>query len=295
MQKYLPKNGIGAVAIFITILFFNFFLILLLYFTNSYELTMILEVALIIINIYQFYYLFIYFTINYEVTEDKVKITSLWGLKKINIPIKNIKGYKLSTGRIKGIRLSGFGGNDFAIGRNVVDKIGITYMYVTSSNSVIYLQTDDINYGLSPLDIEGFMNIIKLNQIPLIDPNFKLKKSIPLLKDKKFAIPFAIASLIICFITINPIVQYLNNSIPSIMPLSFDAKFSAVKLGTGKQFAFKQMTQGLLNMAVLFFMYYAAYFISKYDRKSVYKYIFIPLALSAVFLFMQIRIFLTYR
>ena len=295
MQKYLSKSGMGAVAILINILFFNFFLILLLYLTNSYELTLILKVSLIVINVYQFYYLLMYFTIFYEVTPEQITIVSLWGFKKVSIPIKSINSYKISAEKTKGIRLSGFGGTHFALGRNVVDKIGITYMYVTSSKNVVYLETDNMNYGLSPVDIDGFMNIIKANDIPMSTTYFKLGKNTPLLKDKKFAIPFVIASLTIGFITINPIVQYLTSSIPAIMPLGFDAKFTAVKFGTGKQFAFKQMTLGLLNMAVLFFMYYAAYFISKYDRKSVYKYVFIPLALSMIFLFMQIRIFLTFR
>lgn len=295
MQKYLTKNGIGAVIILITILFFDFFMILLLYLTNSYEMTIILKVAFAAINIYQLYYLGMYFTIYYGVTQDEIQIVSLLGLKKVSIPIKDIKGYKLSKGKTRGIRLSGYGVNSFALGRNVVDKVGITYMYVTSSKDVVYLITDDMNYGLSPIDIGGFINILKSHEICEASSSYKPVKSISLLKDKKFAIPFVIASCIIGFITINPIIQYLSNSIPAIMPLGFDAKFTAVKFGTGKQFAFKQMTLGLLNMAVLFFMYYAAYFISKYDRKSAYKYIFIPLALSIIFLFMQIKIFLTFR
>jgi len=231
----------------------------------------------------------------YVIDNDEIKIISLWGLKKVAIPTKEISGYQVSTGNIRGIRLSGYGGNNFAIGRTMIDKIGATYMYVTSSKNTIYLKTDEISYGVSPEDMDAFISSLKINGIHESSWELRLKKNVSLLKDKKFTVPFVISTLIIAFITINPIVQYLYNNIPVIMPLSFDAKFTAVSYGTGKQFAFHQMTLGLLNMAVLFCMYYASYFISKYDKKSIYKYIFVPLALSVIFLIMQVRIFLTFR
>jgi len=71
------------------------------------------------------------------------------------------------------------------------------------------------------------------------------------------------------------------------MPLNFDAKFNPIKIGTGKQFAFTQMIYGVLNMALLFCMYYASYFCAKYDRKSAYKYIYLALIVAMIFLIMQ--------
>jgi hypothetical protein len=79
------------------------------------------------------------------------------------------------------------------------------------------------------------------------------------------------------------------------MPMSFDSKFTAIQFGTGKQFAFKQMVYGLFNMAILFCMYYAAYFCAKYDRKSSYKFIYISLILTLALLTIQIKILVTFR
>jgi hypothetical protein len=83
--------------------------------------------------------------------------------------------------------------------------------------------------------------------------------------------------------------MYVKGVIPNEMPLSFNASFEPAKIGTARQFAFKQMTFGVLNMAVLFCMYYAAHFHAKYDKKSANRYIYISLIISAVFFLMQLR------
>jgi len=295
MQKYLPNRGSGAVFILLIAFLYNALLIALLYLTNSYEIATILRVALIALNIYQLYYLFICLSLYYVIENEELKIISLWGIKKVKIPLNEIKGYKTFSGKIRGIRLSGYGRDFFAIGRSVIEKIGTTYMYVTSSKNILYIKTDEINYGLSPIEMEKVINNLKNNNICETSWDYKFGKSGTLFNDKKFAIPFMISTLIIGFITINPVIQYLYQNIPAIMPLGFDAKFIPVNYGTGKQFAFKQMTHGLLNMAILLCMYYASYFIAKYDRKSAYKFICVPLVLSIIFLILQIRIFLTFR
>jgi len=109
-------------------------------------------------------------------------------------------------------------------------------------------------------------------------------------KDKKFKTPLFLTSAIIIIITLNPLILYLTHKLPNIMPLTFDASFKPVTMGTDKQFAFAQMTYGALNMALLFCMYYAAYFCAKYDKKTAYRYLYIALAVAALFLFLQLRI-----
>ena len=73
------------------------------------------------------------------------------------------------------------------------------------------------------------------------------------------------------------------------MPLSFNSNFEPARYGTGKQFAFKQMIYGVLNMAILFCMYYASYFYAKYDRKSANKFIYVSFIVSIVFFLFQLR------
>jgi hypothetical protein len=211
------------------------------------------------------------------------------------IPFKCIQGYKKASGYIKGVRLSGYGNNNFVIGRSVIDKIGSTYMFVTSTKDIIYLKTEDMNYALSPENILEFEKNLKNKNINNLNWEYKPNKNINLYKDKKFFIPFVIVSIISLIITLNPIIMYLYNKLPTIMPMSFDSKFTAIQFGTGKQFAFKQMVYGLFNMAILFCMYYAAYFCAKYDRKSSYKFIYISLILTLALLTIQIKILVTFR
>lgn len=295
MQKFLPEQGHGAWYIAIVTVIIDAILAVILKFSNSYEIALVIQVFFVVFNIYQLYYFFIYLSINYVVENEELKIISLFGMKKINIPFSEIKCYKIFSGKIKGIKLSGYGADDFAIGRSVIEKTGTTYMYVTNSKNIVYINTNGMNYGLSPKDIDNFLQCLSIKDVCETNYEYKSARSINLFKDKKFAIPFAICTILIAIITIYPILRYLNHTIPAVMPMSFDSKFQPISFGTGKQFAFKQMTLGLLNLTILLCMYYASVFISRYDKKAVYKYIYVTLILSIVFLIVQGKIFLTFR
>ncbi len=278
-----------------TSVLYNSLLVALLFLVNSYEIAIIMKIAIFTFNIYQFYYILICSSLSYSIDNDNLYITSALGLKNTKIPFDSIQGYKKAEGHIRGMKLSGYGKNHFAIGRSIIEKIGSTYMFVTSTKNIIYLKTEDINYGLSPENFNEFEKELNSKNINLINWEYKITKNINLYKDKKFFIPFIIVTIIILILTLNPIILYLQNKLPSIMPLNFNSKFVAIKFGTGKQFAFKHMVYGLLNMAVLFCMYNAAYLCARYDKKSAYKFIYIPLILSVTFFIMQIRILFTFR
>lgn len=295
MHKYLPEKGYGYWFIILTTIVLDGLIVWLLNYSNNYEVSVVLQGFFVVFNIYQIYYLLIFLSINYLVDKEEIIISSLFGIKKVRIPIEKIKCYKIFSGKIKGIKLSGYGMDNFAIGRSVIEKTGPTYMYVTNSKNVVYIKTDEISYGLSPRDMDEFLQSLSHNEVCETYYDYKTTKGINLFKDKGFTIPFALCTIFIAILTIYPITRYLNHTIPSVMPLNFDGKFNPVNFGTGKQFAFKQMTLGLLNLAILFCMYYASYFIAKYDKKAVYKFIWVPLILSVIFLVLQFRVFLTFR
>ncbi|MGE5629142.1 MAG: PH domain-containing protein [Solirubrobacterales bacterium] len=295
MQKFLPEKGYGAWYIAIATIIIDAVLSVVLKFSNSYEIALVLQVFFVVFNLYQLYYLFMYLSINYVVENEELKIISLFGMKKVSIPFSEIKCYKTFSGKIKGIKLSGYGADNFNIGRSVIEKTGTTYMYVTNSKNIVYINTNGMNYGLSPKDIDKFLQCLGINEVCETNYEYRTVKHINLFKDKRFAVPFAICTILIGIITIYPILRYLNHTIPAVMPMSFDSKFQPISFGTGKQFAFKQMTLGLLNLAILFCMYYASVFIARYDKKAVYKYIYVALILSVIFIIVQGKIFLTFR
>jgi len=295
MKRYLPRRGPGTISILFVIAASNAGLLALIYLVDSYMISVLLKSFLVAVDLYQFYYLFIRLTISYVVEDEKIKIVSLMGLKKVVLPFEQIRGYMKFSGNIKGIKLSGHGKNNSAIGRAVIEKIGATYMYVTSSKEVVYLKTDDINYGLSPEDADGFIGKLKSAGINEISIDYKSSKNMSLFKDKMFTAIFVAASVIIVAMTINPIILYLTNRLPAMMPLCFNAGYRPVQFGTGKQFAFNQMMYGFMNMAVLLCMYYASYFISKYDRKSAYKFICVPLVVSIIFFAIQLQTFFSFN
>ena len=287
---YKSAKGIGVWVIAGITVIYNIFMIVFIKFINSYEIFNLLKLVFIVVNAYQIYYIIVCGTLKYSMDEEDLYITSMFKFKNEKIPFKDITMYQTSNRYIKGIKLSGYGKSKFAIGRSFIHKIGRTYMFVTSTKNVIYLKTDDITYGISPENFREFESKIQERHIENFKWENKLDKGIELRREPKFLIPFIIASFTVLILTLNPIIMYLYGNLPDRMPLSFNSNFIAVEFGTGKQFAFKQMTYGLLNMGLLFCMYYAAYIFSKYDKNVFYKFIYTALAVAVFFLIMQIKI-----
>lgn len=290
MIKFKPEKRINFYYILAAFVFYEILILLGLKLADSYVLSILLKILLGVVTIYQLYYIIIFISLNYTVDHENLYITSL--VKKLVIPLSSIEGYRIESGKINGIRLSGIGTNSFALGRFVIKEIGTTNMYVTGNKKVLYLKTKENNYAVSPAKIEEMTKTLNNHNIKNIDWQYKWDKNIHLHKEKSFMVPFTIVSILVFVITLNPFILYLMDKLPLKMPLSFDASFLPVDYGSGKQFAFNQMMYGVLNMAVLFCMYYAAHFYAKYDKKMANRFIYISLLIAAAFLIIQIRILL---
>lgn len=273
-----------------TMILYNILGLFLMNTTGSYTVLNLLRALMIALNIFYLYHIFLWLTVKYAITEEELQITGIGNLKKVSIPLSDIKGYTILSGKIKGIKLSGVASNRFALGRSVVKTLGTTRMFVTNNSSVIYLRTEDINYAISPVETEAFEALLNKNNIFKVQWEVKFNKPNKLYKDKKFRNILFIASATIIGMTLNPLLLYLNHKLPNIMPITFDATFKPVRMGTDKQFVSVQMTYGALNAAILFCMYYAAYFCAKYDRKTAYRYLYAALLVAVIFLILQIKI-----
>lgn len=294
MKIYKAVKGKAVYYIFFSMVICNLLIYVLLDITNSYILTSLLKSFFVIGNIYQIYFIILSITLKYNISDTHLRITAIGGLRKILIPLKELEGYKIVKGKIKAVNLFGFSTSAFALGKSSIYKIGVTSTFVTNNKKVIYLKAINGNYAISPEEVLNFEKELNRKGIRLLEWKQKLQNNSNLYKEKKFYIPFFVVSVIILILTLNPFVLYLKQLLPIKMPLSFDTTFNAVEFGTGKQFAFNQMAYGFLNMALLFCMYYASYFYAKYDRKSAYKFIYVPLVIACIFLIIQIKILLTF-
>ena len=295
MENFEPVRGMEYLELISKTILIDILLFVIIYFAGTYELLTVVRIVIVIFNCYQLYYILLYFTLSFKTDDDKLYIKGNFGVKKVTIPFQDIEQYFITSGTIKGIRLSGYGSSKFAIGRTVLDKIGTTYMFVTSNKSIIYLKTTTGNFALSPANVDGFIEKLDKNKIQKSEWDHDYHKYIGINKEKKFLALFFIASIIIIVLTVNPCVWYLKGRIPLNAPLTFDGNFFAVKFGTPKEFLFKQVSYGVLNMGVLFCMYYAAYFCGKYDKKTAYKFMYVVIILASAFLFMQLRILYNFR
>ena len=295
MNSYISKGGRGLGFMILMTVLYNVLIIILLEFSNSYIVLSLLKLLLVSCNIYQVYYILLYSSLKCAIDDENLKIYAIGSLKKVIVPLNEIEGYTISTGTIKGVKLNGIATSSFAMGRFVIDKIGISRMFVTDNKNIFYIKTEHMNYAVSPKDYKKFEEALIDHDVHEVEWKCKVNNSYNLHKDKHFILPLIIVSIIVIILTLNPLILYLQHRIPDIMPLNFDAKFNPIKKGTGKQFAFTQMTYGVLNMALLFCMYYASYFCAKYDRKSAYKFIYMSLIVAMIFLVMQFKILINFR
>ena len=289
MKTYKAIKGSGFLYIFGITVLYNGLIILLLNLINSYVIFNILKVLFVVCNLYQLYYIGLSLSLKY-VIGDKFSIVAIGGIRKISIPYDKIQGYKRNQGKIKGVKLSGYGSNNFALGKFVINQIGITRMFATSNKEIVYLNVEDMNYAVSPVNSEEFIKGLEKMGVHCIEWEPRVIKNTNLYKEKKIMIPFMAVTVIIVIMILNPFILYLKNKLPGLMPLNFDSAFIPLERGTGKQFAFTQMAYGVLNMAILICMYYASHFYSKYDKKSAPKFIYIALIIAVLFLIMQFRI-----
>jgi len=295
MDSYKSKGRRGLGYILLMTALYNILILILLKFTNSYIVASLLKIILLSCNVYQIYYMLIYLSVKCTIDDQFFGISAIWSLKKVIVPLNEIEGYTILSGTIKGIILNGVAASNFAMGRFVIDKIGISRMFVTDNKRIFYLKTEHMNYAVSPVDYERFEQSLINHNINKIEWKYKVNNSYNLHKDKHFIIPLMIVSILTLILTLNPFILYLKHMIPNTMPLNFDANFNPINMGTGKQFAFTQMIYGVLNMALLFCMYYAGYFSAKYDRRSAYKFIYLSLMLAVIFLIIQFRILINFR
>lgn len=293
METFKPMRSTGGYYIFGMILLYNSLFVLGILKLNSYILSTLIKISLVMFTLYLLYYILTYYSLRYCADSKKICIHTFF--KNIVIPYEEIDNFKFAAGSITGVKLSGVGSNSFALGKSVIKKIGTTNMFVTSNAKIVYLKVGELNYALTPADTDKFINVLLNKNIHEGDWEQHQSKHISLYRERGFMLPFLLASLVITILTLNPFILYLSNRLPASMPLNFDAAFFPVDQGTGKQFAFNQMIYGVLNMAILFCMYYASHFYAKYDKKSAKKFIYISLIIAIAFLIIQFRILHTFR
>lgn len=290
MGTFHGKKKLEIIPSILSIIGINIVGILVICLMDSYLMLNLAKLVLVICNGFYLYYIGVWLTVKYDISEKEIKIRALGGLKNIVIPIQDVLSYTTEDGKIKGIGLSGLFSNRFAIGRIAVKGLGTTRMFVTNSSRIIYIETKDLNYGISPINPKAFEKALDELNIPDDIWEKTYNKPHKLYKEWKFRALIAISTICILGITFLPMILYILNLLPDVLPIALDANMVVIEVGTDKQFAFSQMIYGVLNMAVFFCMYYAAQFCAKYDKKSAYNYIYLAMIIAMVFLYLQFRL-----
>lgn len=291
MRRYKPLKIInGAISVLLLTILFDGLVVITSMFANDYVLNLFLKIFLLIFNIYQGYYIIKFLTLSYEISEEGIKITSMFGFRQLKVEVNEATKYKQSSGEISAVKLSGYGSKKFALGTYSVKNVGYTYMNITWDDNIFYIKDKERVYGISPLEIEAFQAELEKLGAQKGEVKIEDEKTNKLYKDNYFRIPFIIVSVLIMLLIFRPIALYYMHKLPDAMPLSFNVKFKPTINGTSRDFVVKQIEYGVLNMAFCFCMYFLANINAKYHKKSSYKYIYYALGVVIVFLLLQQKI-----
>ncbi|WP_297517486.1 PH domain-containing protein [uncultured Clostridium sp.] len=293
MNCFKAKRGKASIELFGYLVLCDILMLIILDLINGYTESKIVIIIMVFFSIWCLYYIFLDLTLKYVFYEDKLLITAFSGVKKIEVKFSEINGLLVKDQYIDGFKLAGVGKDRYAFGRMVIRGVGATRAFITSSSKVIYLHTENFSYAISPDSIDKVLTILFDENIPIQEFETKVNNR-ELFKDKKFLIPFIITTIIISIMILVPFILYLIGGLSSKMPLSFDTTFNAVLMGTGKEFAIKQMVSGICNIMILICMYYASYFVAKYDKKVAVRYMYLALVISGLFEYIQVQILINY-
>ena len=293
MNCFNAKRGKASLELISYLILGDVLMLIILELISGYIESSIVKFVMTVFTIWCLYYIFLDLTLKYIFYNDRVVISSFGGMKKIEVAISDINGLLVRDGEIDGFKLSGVGKERFAFGRMVVKGVGATRAFITSANKVLYIHTENFSYGISPDDIDTVLTILFDKNIPIQEFETKVNNR-ELFKDKKFLTPFIITTIIISVMILIPFILYLTGGLPDKMPLSFDTMFNVVTMGTGKEFAVKQMISGICNIIIVICMYYTSYFAAKYDRKVAVRFMYMALVISLLFEFIQIQVLINY-
>ncbi|MGL5820209.1 MAG: PH domain-containing protein [Sarcina sp.] len=294
MKSFSVKKGYAGRELIVYLLLCDTIMFILLNIIEGYIETRIIGLVMFFFTIWCFYYIMLNYSITYQISDDKFIINAFGGLKKIKLNFSDINGFVLREEYIDGFKMYGVGKNRYAFGKMVVKGVGATRAFVTNPKKIIYLHTEGDSYAVSPSDIDGMLEVLFSENIPIKEFETKINIQRDLFKNKKFLSLVIITFVIISFIIIVPFILYLFNCLPGKMPLIFDTTFSAVVFGTGKEFAIKQMVTGIGIIIIFICIYYTSYFIAKYDVKIAIRYIYIPFIISLLMAFIQMQILINY-
>ncbi|MGL5575615.1 MAG: PH domain-containing protein [Sarcina sp.] len=293
MISFKARRGRASFEILGYLILCDTLMFIILKLVDGYVESKIITFGIIFFTIWCLYYIVLDLSLKYIFYGDKIIISSFGGLKKVEIEILDINGLLVRDDIIDGFKLLGVGKDKYAFGRMVVKGVGATRAFITSSTKVIYLHTEKFSYAISPKDVDTVLTILFDKNIPIQEFETKVNNR-ELFKDKKFLTPFVLTTIIISIMIVVPFILYLAGCLPLEIPISFDTSFSVVTMGTGKEFAIRQMITGICNIIILICMYYTSYFAVKYDKKLAIRFIYIAFIISLLFEILQLQILINY-
>lgn len=101
MKNYKSAKGVGVYIILGIDILYNTLLIFLIYYVDSYEISILLKFILAAVNLYQLYYIIICATLKYFIDSENLYITSMLKLKNEKVSFNDIQMYQKSKGRIR--------------------------------------------------------------------------------------------------------------------------------------------------------------------------------------------------
>ncbi len=286
-MDFRPEKSNLRNSLLLILIFLDISLLLLFDFFPSMATRVGIGFLFLFSNGFAIYYIALLSTLKYRLTEDLLIISGAFNIKYIKIPIQEIESYSRSITLLNKYGNLGLSSNRFCIGRGHDNNGESAELFITSSRKAVFLHTTLGNFGISPGMADEFISRLRALGIP--DRRTEKRASRSDFGMEKAAMnQLAIYSFILIgFLLFIPISLNLVGFMPELVEVSVLGLRGEYL--TLIRYLETVMTRVLIAISITLFFYFSANLMSEILGKYYYQLMFISIALTSIFLLLEIN------
>lgn len=220
-------------------------------------------------------------TLYYEISEETLKVRSLFSFMDIKIPLSEIQYYTESITLINQTGIAGIVSKRFSMGKGYIENMGKVDMYITSSRKSIFIVTEEANYAISPEDRETFANELKKHGIKEQYKERQILAKDVLESRNKLRQHFLLNAVMILILIVVPSGFYYLKKLPDYISLSQIGSNMLSYVPT-KIYIDNIIGYAVVTFLLSIFFYVLSLIYSKFNKIFFYRLMIIPLVITFI-------------
>lgn len=282
-MDYAPEKNNIRILILAGLTVVDLIIAALFLIAHSMSIRGLLVFLFLLLNLYGTYFFVLLTSLKFHLGPEEFTISGAYNLKKIRIPISDIKSWSRKITLLDNVGTSLHTAR-FALGRGLDSNGESADLFITSSKKAVFLKTKRGNFGISPEEADAFTQHLKELGVPQqvgtersylnTDDN---DGRTPLNQLTRYCILLTVILLLL------PVVMHFMGLLPQWVPLA------ANQYITRTAYLESVITRGLMALLTIVLTYGIVFLLSASDGKYYYRIMFVPLVFVVILLFLEIN------